>query len=70
MLVALVAVGCFQVEPQQGLGVGRPQVEPPRAAIDGETVEVVLLEPCELRRHLLDDGVGVGDLRVDLALDE
>ena len=37
--------GCvfrLDVEPQQRLGVGRPQVEPPITTIDGEAVETIL----------------------------
>ena len=41
--VARGAVGGFEVEPQQRLGVARPQVEPPVAEVDGEPVEPVLL---------------------------
>ena len=41
--VARGAVGRFEVEPQQRFGVARPQVEPPVAEVDGETVEAVLL---------------------------
>ena len=38
-----VAVGGLEVEAQQRLGVRRPQVEPPVAAVDGEPVEAVLV---------------------------
>ena len=33
----------LEVQPQQRLGVGRPQVEPPVAEVDGEAVEAVLV---------------------------
>ena len=45
--VAVVAVGGLEVESQQRLGVRRAQVEPPRAAVDGEPVEAVLVEYVE-----------------------
>jgi hypothetical protein len=38
----LVGVGSLEVEAQEGLGVARTQVEPPRAGVDGEAVETVL----------------------------
>ena len=40
--VARGAGGGFEVEPQQRLGVGRAEVEPPVAEVDGETVDAVL----------------------------
>src|SRR5215469_15097580 len=63
-------VGCFRVEPQQRLGVGRAEVEPPPVAADGEAVEAVQRNPWAgregpadlLRRRCL-----VADLAVDLA---
>ena len=41
-IVALVACAGLEVEAQQRLGVGRPQVEPPVAEVDGEPVEAIL----------------------------
>ena len=52
--VARRRVGGFEVEPQQRLGVARPQVEPPVAAVDGEPVEPVLRARRELGRDPLD----------------
>src|ERR1051325_6845754 len=62
---------CLEVEPEQGLGVGRPHVHVPVVRVDRETVEVpdaalrseALLELAQLR-------VDVGDTRVDLTADE
>ena len=34
-------VGRLDVEPEQGLGVGRPQVEPPVAPVHGQAVQPV-----------------------------
>ena len=48
-------VGRFEVQPQQRFGVARPEVEPPVAAVDGQSVEAVLFVVRVRARDLLDD---------------
>src|SRR5207244_1918423 len=67
MAVALVAGRCFEVEAQEGLGVGRTQVEPPVAAVDREAVEALLVHVGEHARDPFDDGARIVDLGVALA---
>ena len=60
----------FDVESQQRLGVGHPQVEPGAVAeVDGHAVEVVdrVHAGAVGLQHGLHDGRGVGDGEVDLA---
>src|SRR5207247_8205750 len=64
--LAAGGVARFEVEPQQRLGVARPQVEPPVAEVDGEPVEPVLLRAAIRLSDPLDDRRRVVDLRVDL----
>ena len=60
-LVARGAVGGFEVEPQERLGVARPQVEPPVADVDGEAVEPVLLRVGVRGGDALDHRGGIVD---------
>src|SRR5918995_172775 len=57
----------LQVEPQQRLGVGGAEVEPPVAVVDREAVDPVLGGVGIGGRDPLDDGGGVVDRGVDLA---
>ena len=43
MRIARRGVRGLEVEPEQGLGIGRAQVEPPVAAVDGQPIESVLV---------------------------
>ena len=66
-VVARGAVGGFEVEAQQRLGVARTQVEPPVADVDGEAVEPVLLGVAVRGGDALDHRERIVDPRVDLA---
>src|SRR5579862_130863 len=58
----------LDVQPQQRLGVGRAEVEPPAVACDGHPVEVVRGHPGPGRVNVPDPLRG-GGLVVDLAVD-
>src|ERR1700759_889285 len=63
-------VGGFDVQPQQWLGVGRPQVEPPVRGLHGQPVQLVAGHPRPGGVHLADlggDASMIGHLAVDLA---
>src|SRR5436190_18155992 len=57
----------LHVQPEQGLRVRGPHVEPPVVVLHGQAVQAVLPSVREPPRQLLDLPVLVGDLGVDLA---
>src|SRR4051812_30108256 len=57
----------LDVQPQERLGVARPQVEPPVAGVDGQPVEPVLVAVREHGGDLLDHRGRVRNAGVDLA---
>src|SRR4051794_1832119 len=67
VLVARLPSGGLEVQPQQRLGVRRAQVEPPVGEVHRQPVETVLVGAGVGGGYLLDDGLGVADLAVDLA---